>query len=167
VKRALPALAAALALAGCGGDSATSNGFALTPPAGWKDSTERAEVKTNGEFEAVYEGTPVDGITPTIVISRIEQRKVPTLQRATDLARKAVLTAFGKGSEPTVLVPERLGGEPALRFDYKAGPKRARYLQAKHGKRLFGLTLESAPAAYARNLETFEALRASWKWEGE
>jgi hypothetical protein len=164
VRRAVAGAALALVLGGCAG-GATSNGFSVKAPPGWRDATETAETKTKAEFEAVFEGTSVEGIAPTIAISRSDGRKDPGLQRATELARKAVLAAFGPESKPTSLAGERLGDEPALRFDYRAGDKRARYLQAKRGDRLYALTLESAPESFDRMLAILRGVQGSWRWQ--
>ena len=158
------ALLAALLLAGCGLNEATSNGFSAKPPGGWKDATDPAETRTGTDFEAVFEGTTVEGVAPVITISRVEAAKGRTAAAAAAAARTAVDRRFDE-ADPTPVISADLGGEPALRFDYTTGEKRARYITARRGGHLFAVTLQAAEADFDRQLKVFDAYLAGWRWD--
>lgn len=154
-------IAAAVLLAGCA--AGTSNGFSATPPGGWEDRTDVAETRTGSEFEVVYEGTAVDGVLPTITVSRVET--AASLDEAVARARVAVDRRF-EGADPTRPAPARLDGERALRFDYRAGDKLSRALTARRGGHVYAVTVQTAPAGFDRGVAVFDAYLRSWRWDG-
>ena len=153
-------LAAVLLLAGCA--AATSNGFSATPPGGWKDRTDTAETRTGTDFEAVYEGTPVDGVLPTITVARVESDD--PLEAAARRARIAVDRRFDE-ADPTEPERVRLAGETALAFEYRAGEKRSRYVTAARGGHIYAVTVQAAEAGFERAVRVFDAFLASWAWD--
>ena len=156
---------AALTIAACGtGGSATSNGFAADPPGGWGDETDKAETRTGTEFEAVYEGTPVGGIAPILTITRVEAAKGRSVDAAAAAARVAVDRRFEE-ADPTKIEKLELDGEPALRFDYGTGEKRARYVTARHGAHLYAVTLQAAADGFDRALVVLDGYLSDWRWE--
>ena len=158
------ALLAAAALAATGCAKATSNGFTAEPPGGWRDATDTAETRTGTEFEAVYEGTPVDGIAPVLTITRVEAVEGRTLDVAAARARIAVDRRFEE-ADPTPVATARLAGERALRFDYRTGEKRARYLTARHGGHLYAVTLQAAAGGFDRALVVMDEFLSGWRWD--
>lgn len=155
-------LAVAVALGACA--QGTTNGFSVTPPGGWEDKTDTAETRTRGEFEVVYAGTPVEGISSTITVSRIPVPKGGSARTSAEAARGAVVKTFD-GAAPTPLAPATLDGAKGFGFEYRAGDKRARYLTVEHRGELYAATFEAVPSAYDRGIEVFEAFLGSWRWD--
>jgi hypothetical protein len=153
---------AALVLAGCG--AATSNGFSAQPPGGWKDETDNAETRTGTELEVVYEGPAVDGVLPSLTVSRVPLPKGGSLEKAAGDARSAVDRRIEE-ADPTPIVRARLGGEAALRFDFRAAGMHSRYLTASHGGHLYAVTVQSAEESFHRALIVFDDYVASWRWD--
>jgi ABC-type glycerol-3-phosphate transport system substrate-binding protein len=162
VRRLAALLAAGTALAGC--SAATSNGFTAEPPSGWTDETDTAETRTGSEFEAVYEGTSVEGVEPVLTVTRVKASKARTLDAATAAARIAVDRRFEE-ADPTAVTPTELGGERALRFDYRTGEKKARYVTARHGGHLYAVTLQSAATGFDRALVVLDEYLSGWRWD--
>lgn len=158
------ALVAAIALTGCGGGAATSNGFSAEPPGGWLDETDVAETRTGTDFEAVYEGTRVQGIAPILTVTRVEAAPQRSLEAAARSARIAVDRRFAE-ADPTELLETELAGEPALRFDYGTGDKRARYVTARHGDHFYAVTLQVARDDFQRALAVMRDYLESWRWD--
>ena len=159
-RRAAPLLAALL-VAGCGsGGSATSNGFTAEPPDGWKDETDTAETRTGTEFEAVWDG----GSSRTLTVSRVEAAKSRTLDMAAAAARLAVDRRFEE-ADPTSVEPTVLDGERALRFEYGAGGKRARYVTAQHGAHFYAVTMQAPDEDFDRALTVLDDYLAGWRWD--
>jgi hypothetical protein len=154
--------AAALALAGC--TAGTSNGFTATAPGGWKDETDTAETRTGTDFEVVYEGPTVDGVIPTLTVSRVPVPKKGSVETSARTARTAVDRRLDE-ADPTPLAAGRIAGEPAFRFDYRAGEKRSRYVTARHGDQLYAVTVQSSVPSFDRALVVLEDYLASWRWE--
>jgi hypothetical protein len=151
-------------LAGCGG-AATSNGFEAKPPGGWEDATDRAELKSGGEFEAVYAGPEDDGVTATLLVIRGEPVGRASLESAVAKDRDLLVKVLGSGARPTSPKPIRLAGRPALVFDYTAGPKHARRVNAIHDDRLYAITLEAASGRFPRRQATLDSYLRSWRWK--
>ena len=163
MRAAAALLAAALLLAGCGDDNGL--GFSAKAPGGWKDETDNAETRTNTDFEAVYEGTTVDGVKPIITVARVESPK-RSVQAAAAAARIAVDRRFEE-ADPTGVEPAEIAGEPAARFDYRAGEKRARYVTAKRGRYLYSVVLQSAATGFDRGVVVLDDFLAGWRWQAE
>jgi hypothetical protein len=153
---------AALVLAGC--TAGTSNGFSATAPGGWEDATDAAETRVGTELEVVYEGPPVEGVRPTITVARVPVPKGGSLEKSARDARIAVDRRFDE-ADPTPVTEARLGNEPALRFDYRTGEKRSRYVTARHGKHLYAVTVQSSEASFDRALVVLGDYLASWRWD--
>jgi len=162
VRRRAAPFVAALLLAGCG--AATSNGFSAQPPGGWKDETDNAETRSGNEFEAVYEGTPVQGIAPLLSVTRVKAAKDRPLEAAAIAARVAVERRF-EGAGPTGIEETELAGEPALFFHYGDEERRARYVTARHGGHFYAVTLQSATDGFDRALKILDDYLAGWRWE--
>jgi hypothetical protein len=154
---------AALVLAGCG--AATSNGFSAEPPGGWKDETDNAETRAGTEFEAVYEGIPVQGVTPLLSVNRVKAADERPLEAAARAARVAVDLRFEE-ADPTEITEREIAGEPAFSFDYTAGRKRGRYVTARHDGYFYAVTLQAAPEGFHRQLAVLDDYLAGWHWEG-
>lgn len=153
---------ACLVLAGCA--AGTSNGFSATAPGGWKDKTDTAEARTGSDFEVVYEGTEVNGVPPNLSVSRVPLPQTGSLEKSVATARLAVDRRFAE-ADPTRLVPDTLDGEPALRFDYRTGEKRARYLSARRGSHVYAVAVQAPAEAFDRALVVMEGYLASWRWD--
>ena len=159
------ALLAALAVAGCGGgQAATSNGFSAEPPGGWADETDNAETRTGSDFEAVYEGTAVQGIAPILTVTRVKAAPGRTVEAAARTARIAVDRRFEE-ADPTQPVEVELGGEPALQFDYGSAEKRARYVTARHGSHLYAVTVQAGADDFQHALAVMRDYLESWRWD--
>lgn len=162
MRRAAALAAATLALAGC--TAGTSNGFDATAPGGWTDETDTAETRTGTEFEVVFEGPTVDGVIPTLSVSRVPVPENGSLEKSAGTARRAVDRNFEE-ADPTPLAGDRIAEEPALRFDYRAGEKRSRYITARHGDQLYAITAQSSAQSFDRVLVVLEDYLKSWRWE--
>lgn len=154
-------IAATLSLAGC--SAATSNGFDASPPGGFKDATDTAETRTGTDFEAVYEGTPVDGVAPVITITRVEAAARRSVDAAAASARVAVDRRFSE-ADPTQVEATEIDGERALRFDYATGGKRARYVTARRGGHLYAVTLQAGETGFDRAVQILDDFLAGWRW---
>jgi hypothetical protein len=151
-------------LAGCGG-AATSNGFEAKAPSGWEDATDTAELKSGGEFEAVWAGPADGGVTATLVVIRGAPVGRASLEGAVAKDRGLLEKVLGTAVRATVPQPMKLDGRPALAFDYVAGVKHARRVNAIHDGRLYAITLEASKGAFQRRRGTFDAYLASWRWK--
>ena len=162
MRRLAAPLVAAILLAGC--SAATSNGFSAEPPGGWKDETDNAETRSGTEFEAVYEGTPVDGVQPLLSVTRVKANAQRPLEAAARAARVAVDRRFEE-ADPTELAETELDGEPAFTFDYVAGDRRGRYVTARHRGYFYAITLQAPTDGFDRALVILDDYLAGWRWE--
>jgi hypothetical protein len=147
--------------AGCGG--ASTDGFDVSAPSGWKDLTQLTENRSGQSLEAVWEG-PKDGKVPVnIAIWRRRPPAGTSLQRIMEAGR-AGLRRGSPGAMLGPLVATRLDGAPAARFDLESGQTTVRQLGAIHGDHVYLVRLSAASAAFARRLATLDALLRSWRW---
>jgi hypothetical protein len=161
VSRGAALLLAAFVVAGCGSPgSATSNGFSAAPPDGWKDETDTAETRTGTEFEAVWDG----GSARTLTVSRVKAGKGRTLDLAAAAARVAVDRRFEE-ADPTPIEHDVLAGEPARRFEYATGDKRAHYVTARHGAYFYAVTMQAPVEGFDRAMTVLADYLAGWRWD--
>jgi hypothetical protein len=147
--------------AGCG--AASTDGFDVSAPSGWRDLTRLTEDRSGQSLEAVWEG-PKDGKVPVnIAIWRTRLSPGTSLQHLMEVGREGLR----RGSPQATfgpLVATRLDGAPAMRFDLTSGDTTARQVGAIHGDQAYLVRFSAARATFARRVAALDALLRSWRW---
>jgi hypothetical protein len=145
-----------LAAAGCGG--ASSDGYNVTAPAGWKDQTGLTKRRSDAKVEALWRGP---GATIAIVRAR-----APAGSSLDDVMRAGqdTMRSESPGTQIGAITAARLGGGPAASFDYSRPGVQARQLGAVHGDHVYLITFSAKPAVFEQRRQTLDALLRSWRW---
>jgi hypothetical protein len=151
-------------LGGCGPGGAPA-GFDVDLPDGWKNTTQRAELTTNQDFELVYEGPEEGGITASIAIVRVEAAEGATLSQIARSGQRNIGKAYGLAGADGPPVDTRLGGEPAVQLEYEAEDGRVRQVGALHAGHFYLASFTAAKTAFDHRVEAFDGLLRSWRWE--
>jgi hypothetical protein len=148
-----------LLAAGCGG--AGTDGFDVSAPPGWKDTTDIVEHRSGETLQGAWQG-PKDGdVASTIVIVRSERPAGVSLDALMEAGRAGMRRG---GAAVGPVVPVRLGGAAAARFDYTSGARQVRQLAALRGDHVYFVTFAAARGAFDRRVATLDALLRSWRW---
>jgi hypothetical protein len=175
----------AFAAAGCGDDdskdAAEGTGYEVELPGGWTQSDEQAEVGTAGiETDSVWFGPTVEAfrINGNVIIEGSLARGtrvrdyVEAGRRILRDARAREQLGLSDGVRPSKFEPLRttsLDGDAAISTGYvnEAGGKRLRVKQVaaiRDGK-AYNITYTAPEDRFADQLDEFDAIVASWKWD--
>jgi hypothetical protein len=150
-------------VAGCGG--ASTNGFDVSKPSGWKDLTRLTEDRSGQSLEAVWEG-PKDGTVPAnIAIWRRRLKPGTSLERVMEVGVAGLRRGSPRASF-SPLAATRLDGVPAQRFDLQNGDTKARQVGAVRGDFAYLVRFSAASTTFDRRVGALDALLRSWRWSG-
>jgi hypothetical protein len=149
-------VAASLA-AGCG--DASSEGFDVTAPAGFKDQTGLTTRRSEAKIEALWQSADA-----SIVVVRARRPDGASLDDVMKAGQDQT-----RGEYPSArigpLAPAKLDGAPAARYDFTRAGAEARQLGAIHGGHVYLITFSAKPGAFQRRLGSLDGLLRSWRWE--
>jgi hypothetical protein len=97
-------------------------------------------------------------------VTRVKASDQRPLEAAAITARTAVDRRFEE-ADPTEIARTEIDGEPAFRFDYGDGERRARYVTARHDGHFYAVTIQVATEAFGRGLKILDHYLAGWRWE--
>jgi hypothetical protein len=151
------ALAAAVLAAGCG--DASSEGFHVEAPAGFKDQTGLTTRRSEAKIEALWQSADA-----SIVVVRAKRPEGASL---TDVmkAGQDLTRADHPDARIGPLAPAKLDGAPAARYDFTRAGAQARQLGAIHGDHVYLITFSAKPGAFQRRLSSLDGLLRSWRWD--
>jgi hypothetical protein len=151
------ALAAAVLAAGCG--DASSEGFDVEAPAGFKDQTGLTTRRSEAKIEALWQSADA-----SIVVVRAKRPEGASL---TDVMKAGQDQTRADHPDARIgpLAPARLDGAPAARYDFTRAGAQARQLGAIHGDHVYLITFSAKPDAFQRRLSSLDGLLRSWRWD--
>lgn len=157
-------------LAGCNATQERSGargtvGYTVTPPAGWKDVTRAVERETGAAFDVAYAGPTQDGSRTTLNVARSDAGRDPSLPRLVAEGRREVAELAGRKLRFSRPSPVRVGGEPALRYDFASGGKRVRQVGVVRDGGFYVVTLTATEATFPRALGRLDGVLRTWRWE--
>jgi hypothetical protein len=144
-------------VAGCA--KATTDGFSFTPPDGWRDLTDKAEVKTGADYQGVFEGPQGQ----TLTVDDAEPPDPVALEAAVVLARRTLDQQFGGRGRLEDPEPARLDGERALRFEGTGDGRTVGMLLAVHAGKTWTVTLNAREDRY--DAAVLDRAIESWSWD--
>jgi len=147
--------------AGCGG--AGTEGFDVSAPPGWTDRGDVVKHRSREDVQAAWEGPKDGGQQTSIVVVRAKRPPGASLARLMRAGQQTMGRAYA-GARVGPVIPERLDGAPAARFDFTHGGAQARQLGTIRGDHVYLVTFTAARPAFARRLATLQALLRSWRW---
>jgi hypothetical protein len=142
--------------AGCGG--ASSEGFDVTAPAGWKDQTGLTTRRSEAKVEAVWQSPQA-----SIVVVRAKRPAGASLADVMKAGQDEMRRSW-PGAQIGAVSPTTLDGAPAARFDLTRTGARVRQLGAIHGDRVYLITFTAKPGAFERRLSSLDGVLRSWRW---
>ena len=142
--------------AGCGG--ASSEGFDVSAPAGWKDQTGLTTRRSEAKVEALWQSPDAS------IVVGARQAPARRLARRRHEGRPGEDAAEWPSAEIGAVSPTTLDGAPAARFDLTRTGARARQLGAIHGDHVYLITFTAKPGAFERRLASLDGLLRSWRW---
>jgi hypothetical protein len=138
-------------------------------PAGWADRTAELAPRVKGVRPAYVFSGPVTGnFSADINIVRQPRAATdPPLGRLVELVQDQVRTEL-RAAVTAQPKPLRMGGEPALAYDYRytaAGTKlRARQVAVYRGGNVVFVNFTSDERSFDRDVKALDRLTSSWRW---
>jgi hypothetical protein len=151
------ALAAAVLAAGCG--NASTEGFGVEAPAGFKDQTGLTTRRSEAKIEALWQSADA-----SIVVVRARRPKGASLTDVMKAGQDQTREEY-PSARIGPLQPAKLDGAPAARYDFTRAGAQARQLGAIHGDHVYLITFSAKPGAFERRLSSLDGVLRSWRWE--
>lgn len=185
MRRAIPLVAAALALGACGGDDdadrVSGDGYSYELPGGWDDRSDAAgDISAAGfQPDTIVADDPVEGFTPSVNVVRetsladdVDVEDYVELSRR-NLSDPEALDQLGlEGFAPQLEDEVRetdLDGEEARSFDYTAdqqGKEVAfRQVYALRDGTAYVVTYTALSDRFEGGADALEDVIDSWEWE--
>ena len=142
--------------AGCG--DASSEGFDVTAPAGFKDQTGLTTRRSDAKIEALWQSADA-----SIAVVRARRPPGASLTDVMKAGQEQTRKSY-PGARIGPLAAARLDGAPAARFDFTRAGGQARQLGAIHGDHVYLITFTAKPEAFERRLASLDGLLRSWRW---
>jgi hypothetical protein len=143
--------------AGCG--DASSDGFNVTAPAGFKDQTGLITRRSEAKVEALWQSADA-----SIVIVRARRPKGASLTDVMKAGQDRTREEF-PSARVGPIAPAKLDGAPAARYDFTREGAQARQLGAIHGDHVYLITFSAKTGAFQRRLSSLDGVLRSWRWD--